>query len=174
VKRVMIVGGTGAGKTTVALVFGDITGLPVFHLDQVHYKPGWMERPLDKKIEMAKALEAKPRWIIEGGLSSTYANRCRRADTVIWLDLPVRTRLVRIVKRRVQYNNQARPDLPENCPERLAPEFLAYIMRTRNSAREKIAQAIAEAPHLTVHHLRTAKGVNTFLDWTRDDYASHD
>jgi len=172
VKRVMIVGGPGAGKTTVALSLANITGLPVFHIDQIHYQPGWVERPLDEKITMAKANEAKTSWIIEGGLSSTYGNRCRRADTMIWLDLPVRTRLARIVKRRMQYSDKTRPDLPENCPERLAPGFLAFILRTRNSGREKIAQAIAEAPHLTVHHLRTAKGANTFLDWTRDDYAN--
>lgn len=106
-------------------------------------------------------------------MSATNANRCARADTVIWLDLPVTLRLGRILKRRLQYHNETRPDLPDNCPERLHPEFLAYIIRTRNSAREKIAQTIADAPHLTVHHLRTAKGVETFLDWTKSDYQTH-
>jgi adenylate kinase family enzyme len=169
VKRVMVVGGPGSGKSTLAVALGEITALPVFHMDQIHYKPGWIERTRDAKIAAALAIEARDEWIFEGGLSATYASRCARADTVIWLDLPVTLRLRRIVKRRVQYHGQTRPDLPDNCPERLAPEFLAYILRTRQSARENIAQTIAAAPHLALHHIRTAKGADTWLDWCRDE-----
>ncbi len=168
-KRVMVVGGPGSGKSTFARALGDITGLPVYHMDMIHHLPGWVERPLAEKIPMAKAIEAKQKWIFEGGLSATYANRARRADTVIWLDLPLTLRLARVLKRRVQYNSQSRPDLPENCPERLNLGFTHFMIRTRNSGREKIAQTIADAPHLKVHHIRTAKGADTLLEWLRDD-----
>lgn len=168
-KRVMVVGGPGSGKSTLAVKLAEITGLPVFHVDHIIHKPGWILRDDDESLKMAKSVEAKPRWIFEGVLSATYANRCARADTVVWLDLPVSLRLARIVKRWRQYRGQSRPDLPENCPEKLPADFLAFVVRTRNSAREEIAQAIVEAPHLDVHHLRTRKGVQTFLDWTRDD-----
>ncbi len=168
-KRVMVVGGPGSGKSTLAVALGRITGLPVFHMDQIHYKPGWIEQPRDAKIAAALAIEAGDKWIFEGGLSATYANRCARADTVIWLDLPVTLRLRRIVKRRVQYRGQTRPALPADCPERLNAEFLTYIVHTRQSAREMIASAIAAAPHLAVHHIRTAKGADTWLDWRGDE-----
>jgi len=174
VKRVMVVGGPGSGKTTLACALGDITGLPVFHVDQIIHKPGWHWRNDDESIEMANAIEAKPKWIFEGVLSATYANRCARADTVIWLDLPVTRRVARILKRWQKYRGQTRPDLPENCLEKLPPDFLAYVIRTRNSEREPIAQAIVEAPHLQVHHIRTAKGADTLLKWLRDDHQNND
>ena len=113
----MIVGGPGSGKSTLATELGEITGLPVFHMDHIHWQPGWVMRDLDERIRLAGEIHLQDRWIQEGGLSRTYAERCARADTVIWLDLPLRVRLSRIVKRRVQYAGQTRPDLPENCPE---------------------------------------------------------
>lgn len=167
--RVMVVGGPGSGKSTMAIALGEITGLPVFHMDQIHYRSGWAERALDDKISMANAVEARNRWIFEGGLSSTYVNRSARADTVIWLDLPLSVRLARIMKRRIRFNATTRPDLPDNCPERLDPAFLVYMYRTRNTGRARIAQMIDDAPHLTVHHLRTIKGADTFLEWLRLD-----
>ena len=84
-RRVMVLGCAGAGKTTWAKALGDITALPVFHVDQIHYQPGWVEREKSEKIELAHKVEAGERWIFEGGLSATYANRAARADTAIWL-----------------------------------------------------------------------------------------
>ncbi len=165
----MIVGGPGSGKSTMAVKLGEITGLPVFHVDQIIHKPGWIWCDDAESLEMANAVEAKTRWIFEGVLSASYANRCSRADTVIWLDLPVTTRLARIVNRWRRYRGQNRPDLPKNCPEKLPPDFLTYVISSRNSAREEIAQAIADAPHLKVQHIRTAKGADTYLDWCRQD-----
>ncbi len=168
-KRVMIVGGPGSGKSTLAVALGKITGLPVFHMDKFHHQPGWVGRPRADVVQLANNIEQKPQWILEGGLSDTYENRMSRADTLIWLDLPVTLRMGRMLKRRFQFHGQTRPDLPENCRERLDPEFLAFIVRTRNTGREKIAQAIAAAPHLDVQHIRTAKGADTFLEWCRED-----
>jgi len=168
----MIVGGPGSGKSTFARTLGDITGLPVFHMDIIHHLPGWAERPLDEKIPMANAIEAKSNWIFEGGLSATYANRAARADTVIWLDLPLALRYRRILKRRFEYNRKHRPDLPQDCPERLSAEFFGFMFRTRNSARAAIAKVLTEHPN--VHHIRTAKGADTFLKWLRDDHENQD
>lgn len=165
----MIVGGPGSGKSTLAVALGKITGLPVFHMDKFHHQPGGVERPRASVVQLANNIEKNPQWIFEGGLSDTYENRMSRADTLIWLDLPVTLRMGRILKRRVQYRGQTRPDLPENSAERLNPEFLAFIVKTRNTAREKIAQAITGAPHLDVQHIRTAKGADTYLEWCRQD-----
>ena len=172
-KRVMVVGGPGSGKSTFAFALGDITGLPVFHTDRIFHLPGWIQRDRSETITLAGEIEAKAQWVFEGGVSATYANRCARADTIIWLDLPVTLRLRRIVKRWRQYRGQTRPEMADGCPEQLAPDFLAFIIRTRNSAREPIAQAIADAPHLTVHHIRTAKGADTLLEWLADEHQTH-
>jgi len=169
VKRVMVVGGPGSGKSTLAVKLGEITGLPVFHMDKIHYKSGWKMRSRDEKFRLATEIEAQKSWIFEGGLSATYANRAARADTVIWLDLPLPLRLARILKRRVQFNGKTRPDMADGCPERLKADYMRWVLTATPDMRKKIAQAIADAPHLKVHHIHTAKGADTWLKWLRDD-----
>ncbi len=67
VKRIMIVGGPGSGKSTLAREVGARLGLPVFHMDQIHWQENWVERPLVEKIPMAKAVVAQDAWVFEGG-----------------------------------------------------------------------------------------------------------
>ncbi|MCK7614752.1 DNA topology modulation protein FlaR [Roseibium sediminicola] len=166
-KRVMIVGGPGSGKSMLATALGETTGLPVFHMDKIHYRPGWVERPRAEKDRLTHEVHIQDRWIFEGGHSSTYAERIARADTFIWLDVPVGLRIARVLKRSVRYYGRSRPDLPEGCPERFnwqTAEFLRFIWRTRHSARAKL-DAVYQAPpaHLTAHRLTSLAEVRAFL-----------
>jgi len=49
-QRVMIVGGPGSDKSTLAVMMGAITTLPVYHMDHIHWKPHWIERTAMKNI----------------------------------------------------------------------------------------------------------------------------
>lgn len=165
-KRVMVVGGPGAGKSTFARALGDATGLPVVHIDLIHWQPGWRERSRDEKTRMCLEVEARDAWIFEGGHSATWTNRAARADTLIWLDLPIALRLWRVLKRIWQNRIQGRlrPDLPADCPERLDLEFLRYIIVSRRGNRAKAAALQHKFPHLDVHRLSTVSAVQTFLE----------
>ena len=163
-KRVMVLGGPGSGKSTLAVALGHATGLPVFHMDKIHWQSGWVERARTEKVRLVNEVETADQWILEGGLSATYDNRAHRADTAIWIDLPLPLRLFRVLKRRWQYRGgQTRPDLPENCPERLDPAFLHWILFLGPQNRKKIVEVLAKAPHLTVHHLKSRRDVSVFL-----------
>lgn len=166
-KRVMIVGGPGSGKSMLARALGEKTGLPVFHMDKIHYRPGWVERSREEKDRLTREVHRKECWIFEGGHSSTYAERVARADTFIWLDVPVGLRLFRVLKRSAKYYGRSRPDLPEGCPERFnlqTIEFLRFIWRTRHSARSKLLQIQENPPaHLSLHRLTTLGEVQDFL-----------
>ena len=167
----MVIGGPGSGKSTFARALGDITGLPVFHMDLIHWKPGWEARQSEDKDRMTSAVHARDAWIFEGGHSRTYPERIARADTCILLDLPVGLRYARVLKRWWVYRGQSRPDLPENCPERLDPEFLAYIWTSRRRARARNLKIQADAPHLRYHHLRSPAAVRRFLTGLEADPA---
>ena len=166
-QRVMIVGGCGAGKSTLARELGRRTGLPVFHTDQIHWRPGWVERPQAEKRPLLNAIVARDAWIIDGNQTVTLDQRLSRADTFVWLDLPVARRLARVIRRTVINRGQTRPDLPENCPERLNREFLeflAYIWRTRHTSRTAPMATVANPPpHLTAHRLASTADVAAFL-----------
>lgn len=168
-KRVMIVGCSGSGKSTMAVELGKITGLPVQHLDLIHWKPRWIEREKTEKSSLIHNIESQDEWIIEGNYSATFPNRTARADVLIWLDLPLGLRVVRILKRHYQFRGKTRPDMPDNCPERLERNYIKWVLFKANNTRSEIAQAIVDAPHLDARHIRTARGADTFLEWCRQD-----
>lgn len=171
-KRVMIVGVPGSGKSTLAVALGKKTGLPVYHMDKIQFRPGWVQRTMAEKDRMSHEVHMEDAWIFEGGHSNTYAERVARADTFIWLDVPVARRLFRVLKRSIRYHGQSRPDLTEGCPEvfdRQTLDFLSYIWRTRHSARLKL-EKIYQAPpdHLTVLRIATIGEVEAFLSGLPD------
>lgn len=171
-QRVMIIGQPGSGKSTLARALGELTFLPVIHIDLIHWKPGWVERARAEKTRMTLDVIKDPRWIFEGGHSATYSERLARADTLIWLDLPVGLRTWRVLRRTVQHYGTARPDLPEGCPERFSAEFLGFIWRTRHSSRAKMKALYDSAPDtVSTYRFTNARAVRAFLDDLRDALA---
>lgn len=162
--RVMIVGQPGGGKSWLAREIGARTGLPVHHMDMIHWQPGWVERDKAEKIAMVRTVEAQNTWILEGGLSATHDTRLSRADTLIVLDTPLTLRIWRVFARTLRGWGQTRPDLPENCPERFSLEFWIFIWRTRHSGRQRILDLATRAgADKTVHILRSAAQVRAYL-----------
>ncbi|WP_299292736.1 AAA family ATPase [uncultured Tateyamaria sp.] len=167
-QRVMIVGGSGSGKSTLARALGARTGLPVHHMDHIHWMPGWQQRPRDLRRAMALEVERSAAWIFEGGFSTTYDHRISRADTLIWLDLPVALRLWRVTRRLFAHWGQSRPDMADGCAEGIHSEtwaFYRWIWDTRQTGRIRLTQLLAEAPdHVTIHHLQSRSDVGRFLE----------
>lgn len=165
-QRVMIVGQPGSGKSTLARKLGERTGLPVVHIDTIHWQPGWVERSRDEKTRLCLEVEARDRWIFEGGHSTTWGNRVARADLLIWIDRSATLRLLRVLRRTLLHRGQSRPDLPENCPELLGnlPGFLRFMWQTRKTARAKMRQLVSTAPSVCrVVHLRSNRDTRIFL-----------
>lgn len=84
----MIVGQPGSGKSSLARALGERTGLPVVHIDKIHWQPGWIERSREEKTRLCREAEAGKRWIFEGGHSLTWPSRLARAEMLVWLDRP--------------------------------------------------------------------------------------
>jgi adenylate kinase family enzyme len=166
VKRIMIVGQPGSGKSRLAQALGEKTGLPVIHIDKIHWQPGWVERSKDEKTRLCREAEQGENWIFEGGYSVTWPSRLGRADMLVWVDRPVGIRLWRVLKRAVVGLGRTRPDMAEDCPERLSslPEFVHFIWTTRKSGSAKIADLAKRAPNgCEVVRLRSDEEVAMFV-----------
>lgn len=165
-QRVMIVGQPGSGKSTLARKLGQRTGLPVVHIDTIHWQPGWIERSWGEKTQLCLDVEARDCWIFEGGHSATWDTRMARADLLIWIDRSSTLRFMRVLLRTLLQRGQSRPDLPENCPELLAnlPEFFRFMWRTKKSSRAKMQQLVTSAPSACrVVCLRSNRDTRIFL-----------
>lgn len=164
-KRVMIIGQPGSGKSTLARLLGERTGLPVIHIDKIHWKPGWIERSAAQKTALCREAHNQDEWIFEGGHSITWEERQERCDTLIWLDFPLWLRLWRVIVRTLGNYGRSRVDLPENCPEQFRLEFYLWIWTTRNTARAKMGALFeATAPPKVHVKLKTRREVAAFLN----------
>ena len=141
-KRVMVIGCCGAGKSTFSKKLHEILGLEIIHLDQHYWKPNWVESDKEEWEQKVKSLVAKDEWIMDGNYGGTMEFRLERADTVVFLDYSTLQCLWRITKRIHRYKGQVRPDMTEACPERYDLEFYHYVatfnLMRRKSLYEKI------------------------------------
>lgn len=161
-RRIMIVGQPGSGKSTLARQIGQRTGLPVVHVDHIHWRTGWVERPRAERARLCAEVEARDDWVFEGGFSQSWPNRLARADLLIWLDVPLPLRLWRVLRRHGSH----RPDLPTGCTEHLDRtflDFLIFMWRTRKTSRQAMAR-LATASDKPVKRLRSIREMQAFLE----------
>lgn len=88
-ERMLVIGPCGAGKSTLAVDLGRRLRLPVFHMDQLNWQPGWNESSKDEIAAKLRDIVATERWLIDGTYGGTLAPRLERADCVVYLDFPV-------------------------------------------------------------------------------------
>ncbi|NNE67489.1 MAG: DNA topology modulation protein [Pyrinomonadaceae bacterium] len=137
-KRVLVVGSCGAGKSTFSRKLQEKTDLPLIHLDRYYWKPDWVESSVEEWTAKVSELISGDKWIIDGNYGGTMDLRMKRADTVIWLDLPRYLCIYRVLKRTLSANSSARPDMAEGCEERFELDFLKYVWNFRRDKNPKI------------------------------------
>ncbi len=172
-KRVAIVGCPGAGKTTFARKLSEKTKLPVVHLDFYYHQQKYdYHNNRDAWIKRVKKLIQQDSWIMDGNYSSSFVPRFKRADTIIFFDFPRRTSMHGVVKRRIQYHNKLRVEMPSEWKEKANLEFLKYVWNFNKSDRGKILTAIKEAGDKNVIVFKNRKQANDFLKELRTEPAS--
>lgn len=137
-RRVLIVGPCGSGKSTLAPIVGARLNLPVFHMDKINWRPGWVESSKEEIRERLAGIVATDRWLIDGTYGGTLGERLVRADTVVYLDYPIRLCVARLLRRIWTYRGRTRPDMTEDCPERFDLGFLFYLMRWNSGPRMRL------------------------------------
>lgn len=162
-KRVIIIGCGGAGKSTLAQKLGALTGLPVVHLDRLFWKPGWEERTPEEFDPIIQREMEKDEWIMDGNFNCTLPQRVRGCDTVIYLDFSRMACLLGVLKRVLTTYGKVRPDMGEGCPERVDLEFLKWVWHYNRNKREGNYRLLNEATHAETVVLRNRRSVRRFL-----------
>jgi adenylate kinase family enzyme len=127
VQRVLVTGSSGAGKSTFARRLGEITGLPVIHIDQLYWNPGWVPVPQELYLERMRDAVAQERWIMDGNSPATFDLRVPRADRIILFERSRLACLARVGRRIATSYGAVRVDMAPGCPEKIDVEFLKYV-----------------------------------------------
>ena len=116
-KRVLIIGNAGAGKTTFARQLAEKLQLPLVHLDKLYWCGNWEHVSRPEFDTLLQAELEKPQWIIDGNFNRTLPHRLQYCDTVFYFDLPAITCLAGITKRILSNYGKSRSDMGGNCAE---------------------------------------------------------
>ncbi len=100
--RIVIVGGTGCGKTTLAQQLGEPLQTSVYDLDEFYWLPNWQPRSVEKFEQKVSEIVNSEDWLISGNYSAVRAVIWAAADVIIWLDYPFSLTLWRLLKRSWQ------------------------------------------------------------------------
>jgi adenylate kinase family enzyme len=171
-KRILIAGPPGSGKTTLARGLGQVLNLPVYHLDSLYWNAGWTPKPLEEKQELLRSVLAGDGWIIDGGYRETMEMRLACADTFILLDLPRRVTIPRILYRKLR--GEERSDLRPDCPDKVDLNFLRYAWQWRGRQSEELAAlARFHAPSVRLRILKHPKDAARLVEQARQWKEDH-
>jgi putative MATE family efflux protein len=125
--RVVILGGAGAGKSTLARVIGERIGAPVIHLDRCVFGPGWATRDLPEQRRRLDQATQGDRWVVEGVYPELLRALLPQAQTVVWLEQPVWRRLIRSWRKTRKGRTSPRADRPDGCEESFDLKYVRQI-----------------------------------------------
>ncbi len=167
-KRIMIIGSGGAGKSTLARQLGEQLQLDVYHLDALMWRPGWVMAPREERINIQQQLVKKDEWIIDGNFGNTLDLRLQEADTVILIDLPRIVCVYRVLKRVIRYRGTTRPDMGASCEEKLDFAFLKWVWNFPDIQRPEMLKRISQFSHeKQIIVLKSRKDVENFIHQTK-------
>ena len=164
-RRVMIVGSPGAGKTTLAKALGQALGLPVYHLDAIHLQADGRSRQKAEVMGDLGSVLALKDYILEGSYGHTYAARLAACDTLIWLDLPLWRRCWRIWRRERGYWRSFKSEAGRAEKPPPLPMPWAHVLLDHHPMRADLQRLMSRAlPPVMAQHLRSQADVRDFLD----------
>jgi adenylate kinase family enzyme len=163
-KRILVIGPGGAGKTIFSKRLGEILGLEVVHLDALYWKPGWTKPDESEWMAVLEAALGRDAWVMDGNYSGTLERRIEACDAVCFLDLPRLPCIWRVLARVARFRNRTRPDMAEGCPEHLSLGYLLWVWNFPRRAKPKILRLLDAHRHdREIIRLRSSEEAGQFL-----------
>ena len=171
-QRILILGRTGSGKTTLARELAASIGVPHVELDALYFRPNFSTVSLPVLRERTSAAIAGDRWVTDGNKSAVRDLVWPRADTVIWLDYPLVVSLWRLGRRALWRTSVLKAQAAEGDGKAGLPrQFLSAAkggltaLRSHKGQRREYPRMFAkqENQHLAVVRLRSPRATRDWL-----------
>lgn len=157
-KKVIVIGCPGSGKSWFSRALHDKTGIPLYHLDLMYWRAD--RTTVDKVVfrERLRSTIEKEEWIIDGNYGSTMEMRMEACDTVFFLDYPVEVCLSGMEERR----GKPRPDMPW-VEDEMDEEFIAFIKNYSTDSRPQVMELLGRYSDKNIVIFKTRAEADAFL-----------
>lgn len=158
-KKIIVIGCPGGGKSTFSRKLNEIIGIPLFHLDMIYHRPDRTIVPREEFDLRLQEIFRQDEWIMDGNYARTLPIRLEQCDTVFWLDYPLEVCLAGIESRR----GKERVDMPwvETEPDE---EFLDFVINFKQNNNPEIERLLEQAEGKEVHIFKSRETADEYLD----------
>ena len=158
-KKIIVIGCPGSGKSTFARALHDKTGIPLYHLDMMYWNADKTTVEKSVFLEQLSAVLAKDKWIIDGNYGSTMELRMAACDTVVFLDYPLDVCLDGIKERR----GKPRSDMPWIETEE-DEEFIEFIKSYNEQQKPKVLELLEKYGDKNIVIFKSREEADAFLN----------
>ena len=158
-KKIIVIGCSGSGKSTFSLALHKKINIPLFHLDMLFWNTD--KTTVEKSVfkERLSNILNKDEWIIDGNYASTMELRLSKCDTVVFLDYPTQICLNGVKERM----GKKRPDMPWLETEEDA-EFIEFIKNFETNNRPQIIELLNKYSNKNIYIFKTRTEAQNFLN----------
>lgn len=159
-KKVIVIGCAGSGKSVFSRSFASLSGLPLYHLDNIWWREDGTNISREEfDLRLGEILE-RDEWIIDGNYKRTMERRMDACDTVIFFDLPVEVCIEGIRARK----GKERPDMPwRDAPEDDDAEFMEFIRGYNETHRPRVLELIEKYKEKDIFIFKSREDADVWL-----------
>ena len=158
-KKVIVIGCPGSGKSTVSRTLHNKTGIPLYHLDMMYWNADKTTVEKSVFLERLSVVLEKDEWIIDGNYGSTMELRMAACDTVFFLDYPLDVCLNGIKERR----GKPRSDIPWIETQEDA-EFIEFIKSYNEQQMPKVIELLEKYSDKNIVIFKSREQADAFLN----------
>ena len=158
-KKVIVIGCPGSGKSTISRELHNKTGIPLYHLDMMYWNADKTTVEKSVFLERLSVVLEKDEWIIDGNYGSTMELRMAASDTVIFLDCPLDVCLDGIRERR----GKPRSDMPWIETEE-DWEFIEFIKNYNEQQKPKVLELLEKYRDKNIIIFKSREEADAFLN----------
>ena len=157
-KKVLVLGCSGSGKSTFSIKLHEKTKIPLYHLDNIWWKADRSHISRDEFDERLSDLVGQDSWIIDGDYSRTYEKRIAACDTIFFLDYGQKVCMEGITERV----GQDRPDMPWT-EDTLDPELVELVKNYEAENKPLLRDLFSKYPDKNVITFHTRKEAEKWM-----------
>lgn len=162
-KRILVIGCSGVGKSTLAAKIAAKTGIPFIATDALYWRDDWQAVPMEAVLRQLEQATKTETWILDGNVDNGRDVIWQRADTIIWLDYALPRLLWQVTRRNIMWWLQRKSWTETAMTWQHAWSGIRHAYRSHALKRAHYPEYLYDFPHAKIYHFRQPKEAQRWL-----------